>query len=233
MSTIAIVPARAGSKGIKGKNIVPFLGAPLIGHTLVQAQASEKLDHVFVSTDGEEIAQVSREYGVDIIRRPEELAGDQATTESALLHALEEIRQNEVSVETVVLLQCTSPLRRAHDIDEAISLVKEEEFDSALSCCENHNFLWQGAVDDGVEPINYDPQNRARRQDFAMQYQENGSIYVMDVEILDQDECRLGGKIGVHKMPELLSFEIDEPKDLDIVRSMAEATDEGLVLADG
>jgi N-acylneuraminate cytidylyltransferase len=107
-------------------------------------------------------------------------------------------------------------------------MVTEDGYDSALSCCEDHKFYWRCEDGTGIS-INYDPQNRKRRQDLEKRYQENGSIYVMGTEILEETECRLGGKIGIYEMPEILSFEIDTPEDLNILSAIARETEYELV----
>lgn len=141
------------------------------------------------------------------------------------------LREDGRDPDVLVLLQCTSPLRRSGDIDATVRLVTKQDYNSALSCCEDHKFYWQIEEDSAV-PINYDPANRSRRQDMEKQYQENGSIYAFETDVLVNNECRLGGRIGIHEMPEALSFEIDVPEDLDIVTSVAEKTDHELILAD-
>lgn len=222
---VAIIPARGGSKGIIKKNITDFLGNPLITYTIKQANDSEEIDEVYVSTDAEDIGRISEEAGAKIIERPENLAGDEADTESALVHALKALRQEGKEPEIMVLLQCTSPLRRKNDIDEAIRLVTEKGFDSALSACKDHKFYWESKGEE-AEPVNYDPETRKRRQDIKKtRYQENGSIYVFKKQILEQNKCRLGGKIGVHEMPEILSDEIDTPEDLRKIEAIAKEVD--------
>jgi len=216
---VAVIPARGGSKGIERKNIALFLGAPLLTHTVDQSLASDRIDRTYVSTDDEEIADVGREAGAEIIERPGDIAGDRSPTEKALLHALSVIRADGIEPDTVVLLQCTSPLRRKHDIDEAVALVTEKGYDSALSCCEDHKFYWR-EEDDTAVPVNYDPKERAMRQELEARYQENGSIYVMRTAILESERCRLGGNIGIHEMPEVLSFEVDTPEDLRLLEAI-------------
>lgn len=223
MST-AIIPARGGSKGIKKKNIVDLHGQPLISYTIEQAKASELIETVYVSTDDEEIAAVSKSWGASIIDRPDALADDEASTESALLHAIDWLTERGHHPEVITLLQCTCPLRRKQDIDDAVSLVTDEGYDSALSCCPEYEFYW--TVEDGTAtPLNYDPQERPRRQEMERRYQETGSIYVTTREILTGQECRLGGEIGIHEMPETLRFDIDTPEDLQIVEGVATTVD--------
>lgn len=215
--SVAIIPARGGSKAIPKKNILPFLGRPLIEYTVDHALSSDTIDATYVSTDDEYIAEVSRGAGASVVDRPDELAGDRSTTEEALLHALDTIPE---SPDVVTLLQCTSPLRRYHDIDEAVALVSDGSYDSALSCCADHSFYWT-VEDEEAVPANYDPKSRQMRQETEQRYKENGSIYVTDRGLLEREECRLGGSIGIHEMPVELSFEIDTPEDYRIVESIA------------
>jgi len=214
----AIIPARGGSKAIPKKNLIPFNGRPLISYTINQARVSNLINETYVSTDNENIADVSLSWGAEVIERPDEISDDTSSTESALLHALNTI---ENKPDIVVLLQCTSPLRRENDIDNAINLVKEGGYDSALSCCKDHNFFWK-QTSNIASPVNYDPEDRKMRQNLDSWYRENGSIYVMKRDILDEQECRLGGDIGIYEMPRELSFEIDTPEDYRIVESIAE-----------
>lgn len=213
---VSVIPARGGSKAIPKKNVVPFLGEPLITYTIRQSIESDLVNQTYVSTDDEHIAEVSRTTGAKVINRPDELAGDTSSTEEALLHAVESIPH---SPEIIVLLQCTSPLRRQSDIDEAIHLVKSQKHDSSLSCSEDHSFYWK-YEDDSATAVNYEPNQRKRRQDLDRWYQENGSIYVMKREILEEEQCRLGGSIGIHEMPKEMSFEIDTPEDYRIVEAI-------------
>ena len=123
---IAIIPARGGSKSIPRKNIVNFCGKPLIAWSIEQAAKCRRIDSVYVSTDDAEIADVSLAYGAKVICRPEELATDTASSESALIHAISEI-EKEQRIETVAFLQATSPLRDDSDMDGALKKFIEEE----------------------------------------------------------------------------------------------------------
>lgn len=213
-----IIPARGGSKSIPKKNIIPFLGNPLITYSIYQSVNSSAINHTYVSTDHKHIAEISKNAGARIIDRPDELASDTASTEEVLLHGLKSIDSPD---DIIVLIQCTSPLRRKEDIAEAVRLVNQKGYDSVLTCCKDHSFYWE-LQDDSAVPINYDPKKRKRRQDLEQRYQENGSIYVMKREVLEEHHCRLGGEIGIHEMPKEMSFEIDTPKDYHIVESIGE-----------
>ncbi len=129
---LGVITARAGSVRIPGKNLAPLGGVPLIAHTLQAAKGSRLLDHAVVSTDGDSIAAVAREYGVDVIERPSELAGSEATSVAAVLHAIAAV---DASFTDVVLLQPTSPLRTARHVDEAIETYVTRAAHSLVSVC--------------------------------------------------------------------------------------------------
>lgn len=212
IQAIAIIPARGGSKGVPRKNVRSLAGKPLIAHTILDAREASLVSSVYVSTDDPEIAQVSQAYGAQVIHRPPELANDTASSESALLHALETI---ELSLDLIVFLQCTSPIRTGADIDRAILQLQAQNADSLLSVSPSHRFLWEEAQET-AKSINYDYRNRPRRQDMKPQYVENGSIYVFKPWVL-QEENRLGGKIALFPMSESAAWEIDSLIDFEIV----------------
>lgn len=216
MSIITIIPARGGSKGIPGKNIRPLARLPLIAHSILDAKESKLVDRVYVSTDDPEIAEVSSKYGAEIIDRPIEIAGDTASSESALLHALTEIEQSGIQPELIVFLQCTSPLRTGLDLDRAIEQLRAEQSDSLLSVTPTHRFLWE-QVDGIARSINYDYRNRQRRQDMNPQFMENGSIYIFKPWVLRELGNRLGGKISLFVMREDQSGEIDSIADFESI----------------
>src|SRR6185295_10226970 len=120
LSTVAIIPARAGSKGIPGKNLVPVCGRPLVVWSVRQALAAKRIDSVWVSSDGEDILAAATGAGAKAIRRPADLASDSASSESAWLHALDAIEQQGLRVTRVVGMQPTSPVREPSDLDGAL-----------------------------------------------------------------------------------------------------------------
>ena len=169
-----------------------------------------------VSTDDPEIAAISAAEGADVVTRPPTLASDGATSESALIHVLDARRADgHPDPDLVVFLQCTSPIRRRTDIDDAVGQLEREGADSLMSACENTRFIW--AVDaQGPRPLNYDYRNRKRDQELEPQFQENGSIYVVRSALLRETRNRLGGKIAIYKMDVWSSFQVDSPEDLEI-----------------
>lgn len=214
LKIVCIIPARGGSKGVLHKNIRPLAGKPLITHTIEQVVHAQHDIDVYVSTDDPAIADIAAHSGSRVILRPENLSGDTATSESALVHALTEI-QYQGPVDYVVFLQCTSVFRTSADIDGALSLIIKDKCDSLLSVVPSHRFLWR-IGDKGAESINYDFNNRPRRQDMDRQYQENGSIYIFKPWVLRQLNNRLGGKIALYPMDERSAIDIDTELDFKV-----------------
>jgi N-acylneuraminate cytidylyltransferase len=215
---VCIIPARGGSKGIPGKNILNIAGKPLIAWSIEQARSSKYLNgNVYVTSNCDEILDISLKHGANIIKRPEDISGDKATSESALVHALGEIGKIVKDIELVVFLQATSPLREDKDIDNAIETVIEKGYDSLFSAIELHDFfIWTYDNSNNLKSLNYDYRNRKRRQDVKEQYVENGSIYVFKPEILLRDGNRLGGKIGISVMEPWKVHEIDTMDNIEL-----------------
>lgn len=219
---LAIIPARGGSKGIPRKNVRPLGGIPLIAHTIRQAVATPSITRIVVSTDDAEIGAVAREHGAEVVWRPAELSGDTASSESALLHVMETLREREgYAPSLVVFLQATSPLRRADDIERAVETVRREKADSLFSACRVEGFVWRRTRGkDDLASFSYDHHRRPRRQDAPEDLIENGSIYVFRPNVLLEQKNRLGGRIAVHLMSPLDSFQIDEPEDLEVMERL-------------
>lgn len=217
-SAIVIIPARGGSQRIPAKNLLPLAGIPLVAHSILHARASRLAQEVIVSTDNPKIAEVAKEYGATVIRRPHDLASAKATSESALIHVLDERRKKDkADPDLVVFLQCTSPVRRHDDIDNAINQLIRENADSLFSATRNHALIWT-ETPGGPASLNYDHRTRKREQDMEIQYRENGSIYVTKTELLRRENNRLGGKVTVYMMDEMHSFQVDTPAQVDLLR---------------
>jgi len=228
MKYLAIIPARAGSKSIPRKNLLPVAGRPLIAWSISQAKACSKIDRIVVSTDGDDIAAVAREYGAEVpFMRPAEISDDTAATESALLHTVRTLEETEgYRPDSIILLQPTNPVRRHGSLAAAIDLFEARRADSLVSVKEIHPFLWRNA-DNPV--ADYDYYNRPRRQDLAPEqrlYEENGSIYITAVTHLRNTGNRLGGQIAMHIMSSNESIDIDTLEDaavaVALLRSMTE-----------
>ena len=203
---IGLVPLRGGSKSIPGKNIKPLAGKPLCAWVLEAAFESGIFERLIVSTDSAEIAGVVRKIGipVEVIMRPAEYATDTATTESVMLHVA-----SLVDFEVMATIQATSPLTRPVDFVAAHDQFKKQEADSLVACVRLKRFFWS---DEG-RPINYDPLHRPMRQQFKGTLWETGAFYFTQRRILEEHQCRLGGKIAVYELPEDIGLDIDEPED--------------------
>lgn len=218
---VAIIPARGGSKGIPKKNLVDFCGKPLLAWSIIQAQKSPHIKKIYVSSDSDEILECAEKYKAVGIKRPDDIAGDTASSESAIIHACEQIGSLS---ETIVFLQPTSPLRKPDDISKAIEEFVAGNYDSLFSACELHDFLiWEKDNEGELRSFNYNYQNRTRRQDRSSQYVENGSIYIFKKEVINQYSNRLGGKIGMFLMDFYQSFEIDNKDDIDLLTMIFKA----------
>lgn len=217
MNILCIIPARGGSKRVPGKNLMHLAGHPMLAYSIVHACHSPSVNDVVVSTDDDEIARVAELYGASVVRRPPEISGDTATSESALLHVLDARRlAGYADPDVVVFLQCTSPVRRPDDIERAIGVFSTEKADSVFSACENNRLIWGLKAGEPVS-MTYDWRSRKREQDMERQFRENGSIYVFKPGLLRDTNNRMGGKIRVYEMDYWSSFQVDTPEHAELI----------------
>ncbi len=220
LKVLAIIPARGGSKGIPGKNIKPLGGKPLIAYSIHAALEAKTVNRILVSTDDEKIAEVSRKAGAEVSMRPPEISGDKASSESALLHVLEELAGKEdYHPDIVVFLQCTSPLTLAEDIDGTVNSLLSQEADSAFSAIRFYHFIWRRDQNQNAEGINHDKSVRPMRQDREEQFLENGAIYVFRTEGFRKNHHRFFGNTAIYEMPPQRCLEIDEPYDFELAQN--------------
>jgi YrbI family 3-deoxy-D-manno-octulosonate 8-phosphate phosphatase len=217
MLCCAIIPARGGSKGIVDKNLREVAGKPLIGRSVEVARQARHVDRVYVTTDSPAIADVARGYGASVIMRPDELSGDAASSESALLHALDYMATEEhYAPDLLAFLQCSSPLTAPADVDGTIEAVLSGQADTALAVTGFHYFVWQRDADGNAVGINHDKRHRPRRQDREAQYLETGAVYVMRVAGFRQSRHRFFGRTALYEIPSERVLEIDDPVDLEM-----------------
>lgn len=214
--TLAVIAARGGSKGIPHKNLLDLCGKPLIAWTVEQARAARGVDVVAVSSDSENILAAAEAAGAVGVRRPDDISGDLASSESAWLHALDATEASMGRFERIVALQATSPIREPGDIENALATFDRDHLDSLLSVCEVEDYFNWRIGASGPEPINYDYRNRRMRQQIEKRYLENGSFYVLIPSLLREQNNRLGGKIGFHVMERHKMFQIDRPEDVKL-----------------
>ena len=217
---VAIIPARAGSKEIKNKNIAEINDRPLIAYTIEAARKSKFIKEIFVTTDGEKIAKISKIYGAKVIKRPKALSGNIIMPDASVVHAINYLEKNiNINFENVVFLQPTSPLRKNSDIDNAIRLFKKNKADSLFSCVDMHLAIWK-IKKNKISSFNFNYKSRLRRQDAEVDVIENGSIYIAKKKILKKYKNRFGGKIISYLMDSWSIFEVDSKKDFEIVSSL-------------
>jgi CMP-N,N'-diacetyllegionaminic acid synthase len=221
--TLAVIAARGGSKGIPNKNLIDLCGKPLIAWTVMQAAAARGVDVVAVSSDNDKILAAAEAAGAVGVRRPEEISGDLASSESAWLHALEALDGKLGPFERIVALQATSPIRESSDIERALDAFEQERLDSLLSVCEVEDYFNWRVGDNGPEPINYDYNNRRMRQQIEKRYLENGSFYVLIPSLLREKQNRLGGRIGMHLMERHKMFQIDRAEDIKLCAAIMQS----------
>ncbi len=218
---VAIIPARGGSKGIPGKNIKPFLGLPLVAHSIRAALAAGTVSEVVVSSDDDAILKTAREHGATSLKRPAEIAGDTASSEAALLHAIG-AHAACAEADTLVMLQCTSPLTTAEEIDLVVRERARLEADTAFSVVEVHVFLWEVAADGIGVGVNHDASKpRERRQDRPHQFRETGAIYAMRTEGFVAAGQRFFGKSVPVVLPDATEIDLDTAKDWVVLEAYA------------
>ena len=229
--TVAIIPARGGSKGVPGKNLRRVGGVPLVARAVDSCRRSALIDATYVSTDDPEIAEASRGAGAEVIERPPAIAGDLASSESALLHALQQLTAAGHEPEVLVFVQCTSPFIQPEDLDRGVAMVLDGECDSAFSGVSSYDFLWRDR--DPVDPPgsgamvgqNHDAAVRPRRQDRRPDFRETGAFYLMRVAGFREHQHRFFGRTRVVEVPELTAMEIDTPQELIMAESLAGLVD--------
>lgn len=177
--TIAIIPARGGSKRLPNKNILSLGGIPLLVHSILYAQQNNDIiDEVYVSTDDVAIKKIALEYGAKVIDRPDNLSGDFEPTVSVLKHVLEIIERD---VDHLILLQATNPLRPQELLKDAFEVYQKGDYDSLFTVSRNHQKLGK-IVDDKFCPFNYAIGQRS--QDLEPLYFENGLLYISKVSLI-------------------------------------------------
>ena len=212
MSIFALIPARGGSKGIPRKNIKELCGKPLIAWSIEAAQKASSVDQIVVSTDNEEIADIARSYGAEVpFLRPAELAQDDTPGIATVHHALEQF----TAVKQLLLLQPTSPLRSAEDIDGIVKMFQKHKNQSAVSICESpkHPNWMLNFGEDGTLSRFMDAPIATRRQDLPKIYVANGALYLANSEWL-RHACNFVSPETIgYLMPPERSADIDTPLD--------------------
>ena len=221
---LAVIPARAGSKGVPRKNLRPVCGKPLIAYSVEAALAARPLFHrVIVSTEDEEIAQVARQYGAEVpFLRPAELSGDHVPMVPVLQHAVSFVEeQDRLRLDWICLLQPTEPFRTVEDIREALRLGEAGECDSVISVVRVfsvHPILMKRIEGGRLLPYCVEEKEGTRRQDYEPPaYMRNGAIYLTRRDVLMTQNSIWGKTIRPYVMPAERSVGVDSELDMKLV----------------
>lgn len=224
LKLLAVIPARGGSKGVLRKNIRPVCGRPLIAYTIETALAARHLLHrSIVSTEDPEIAAIAREHGAEVpFMRPAELAGDKVPTLPVLQHAVEFVEdQDGVTLDWVLLLQPTTPLRLIEDIENSINLALQNKCDSVISVVQvvaEHPILMKRIEENRLLPYCIAEKEGTRRQDCQPPaYLRNGAIYLTRRDVMMEKNSIWGQVICPYVMPPERSVNIDGELDLKLI----------------
>lgn len=223
MTSIAIIPARSGSKGLPDKNILPLKGKPLLAYSVEAAHASGMFDVIHVSTDSSHYADIARDFGADEpFLRSAETSSDTASSEDAIREVLLRYRERGQLFETFMLLQPTSPLRTAEDICAAFRLLEEKRADSVISVCEmEHSPLWANTLPaDGNMADFIRAEGNKRRQELDTYYRMNGAIYLVNSDFFLRTGSLYGDNSYAYKMPAGRSVDIDGRTDFLIAEAL-------------
>lgn len=222
-SILGLIPARGGSKGIPHKNIVDVAGKPLIAYTIEAALASKVMDRLVVTTDDKAIAEAAKTYGADVpFMRPAELSSDTATSMDTIVHAIEWLKEEQgYDSEYVLLLQPTSPLREARDIQEAVKILEKTKGDAVISVhAHAHPFWAKRLLEDGrlAELFTKEQQTSSDSGKKETYYAPNGALYLVKTPVLLARRTFYTEKTFAYVMPPERSLDIDTPWDLRIAQ---------------
>ncbi|MCT9007648.1 cytidylyltransferase domain-containing protein [Streptomyces sp. NPDC054766] len=247
---LAVIPARGGSKGVPAKNLLPVGGVPLVARAVRECRAARLVTDVVVSTDDQAIAAAARQAGAEVVLRPAAIAGDTATSEAAVLHAMDTHEALHGSpVDVVLLVQCTSPFIIREDVDGVVDAILAGGADTALTVAPFHGFVWRdgddepaaavaveterAAVDGGTDTlvtdtatsggygVNHDKSFRPRRQDRPQDLLETGAVYAMEANGFRVAKHRFFGRTELVRTDPARVLEIDDPHDLARARALA------------
>jgi len=213
---LALIPARGGSEGVPDKNIRPLAGRPLIAHSILSALASDLFDRVHVSTDDRETAEIASAYGAHVIERPPELAQPETPMAPVVSHALKRCEQAYGSrPESLFLLQPTSPLRDAEDIERAAALLERDDCNSVMGVHEVDDppqWALRAGASEMLEPVADWNLYLARRQDLPPSYLD-GPIYAIETDAFLATGRFLTDRTRFFVLPRLRAIDIDTEID--------------------
>lgn len=220
---VCVIPARAGSKGIIGKNLKQLGGKPLIGWAIEVARATPEIDRIIVSTDGHEIAARARDFGAEVTMRPEELATDGSATSDALRYHTRQLREEGDDFHYLVLLEPTTPFRKPEDVTACLRLIEDQDLDSVATFAPTAGSPYWDFTIDGYRPKKLLEGGMIQRQKLPATYHLNGAVYVYVADRLPKDSVGLlFGRQGAIVMDRLRSLDIDDHLDLIFAEAILE-----------
>ena len=228
LKVLGLIPARGGSKGVPRKNIKPLCGKPLLAYTAESALAAQRLAHVILSTDDEEIARVGEDCGLEVLHRSPSLALDATPMMSVVLDAVEKVEQSGKTFDAICLLQPTNPLRRTADVDACIELLDSSDADSVISVLPvphvyNPKWVYWGQADGSLALSSGDSEPVTRRQDLPAAFHRDGSVYVTRRSVLSEFGNLYGKNILGYEIDPKFSVNIDTLEDWELAEQMLTA----------
>jgi CMP-N,N'-diacetyllegionaminic acid synthase len=226
-NVLAIIPARGGSKGIPGKNIKAFCGKPLIAHSIEAALNCSLINRTVVSTDDDNIAQVAKANGAEVIKRPDELSVDSSLVIDAIRHAVLKVEEEGKDVDIVLLLEPTSPFRRKQDLEKCVQILLDNKADSVATFTDAHvspNRLWR-VSEDVVEPFIKGAVPWLPRQKQPKAHELTGQIYGISRKVLFENEDSISlllGRMSAVITPKETALDIDTELDFMIAEKVME-----------
>lgn len=223
-NVLGIIPARAGSKGVVGKNLRHVAGLPLIGHAIRTAKESRRLNHFLVTTDGDDIAAAAHQLDSPVVQRPARLAEDDTPMPPVLQHAIEWAEAHHgVTYDGLVLLQPTAPIRTGDDVDAVIEQLFEDDVDSVISVCpvedEHPARMYELDSAGRMQPL-WPDLEMSQRQDLPALYHRNGALYAARRDLLMDHGTLVGPRRRAYVMDRKLLVNVDDERDLMIAEAV-------------
>lgn len=222
MKVLGVIPARGGSKGVPGKNILEFGGKPLIAYAIETGKQSKLISELVVNTEDEEIRRVAQHYNCRVIKRPEELATDSSKVADSVLATLQEFEAENTFFDAVLLLQPTAPLRTGKDVDNAIEILESDDTDAVISMVKvgDYHPARMYRIESGKAKCEMPAFEGTRRQDLPERYIRNGCIYLVKTEILKMEKTFIPKSKSVYLMNAEWAVNIDTEMDVFILNAL-------------
>jgi len=219
---LALIPARKNSKSIPNKNMKNLAGKPLIHYAISQAKRAKNVDKILVSSDDEKILEFSKKNRIDYIKRPKYLGKDTTSMEQVVIHAIKNLEKKGEHVDTIIILQPTSPLRNHKDIDNAIKKFQKNKCDLLVSVkMLNYSPHWMFSMEKNIlKPFIKNGVQVSRRQDLPDSYILNGAIFVFRRDTIMKKGKIFGGKTIGFVMPNKRSIDIDSLEDFTLAEKL-------------